>query len=72
MRKIKETEYMYASARLRMLENRMVGRERVEALCDAKTGAEVRARLAEYGIAVGRGTRSRRGSRVAGYSAGRV
>ena len=30
MRKIKETEYMYASARLRMLENRMVGRERVE------------------------------------------
>ena len=53
MRKIKETEYMYASARLRMLENRMVGRERVEALCDAKTGAEVRARLAEYGIAVG-------------------
>lgn len=53
MRKIKETEYMYASARLRMLENRMVGRERVEALCDARTGAEVRARLAEYGIAVG-------------------
>lgn len=44
---------MYASARLRMLENRMVGRERVEALCDAKTGAELRARLNEYGIAVG-------------------
>ncbi len=53
MRKIKETEYMYASARLRMLENRIVGRERVEALCDAKTDAEAQARLAEYGIADG-------------------
>ena len=52
-KKIKETEYMYASARLRVLENRMVGRERVEALCDAKTEAEVRARLNEYGIHVG-------------------
>lgn len=52
-RKIKETEYMYASARLRALENRMIGRERVEALCNAKTEAEVRARLNEYGIHVG-------------------
>lgn len=48
--KIKDTEYMYASARLHVLENRMIGRERVEALCDAKSRDEVLTRLAEYGI----------------------
>lgn len=49
MNKLKPTEYMYASARIRSLENRLVGRERMEALIDARTSAEVMDRLAEYG-----------------------
>lgn len=48
--RISETEYMYASARLRVLENRMIGRERLQALCDARSREELLARLAEYGI----------------------
>jgi V/A-type H+-transporting ATPase subunit C len=41
---------MYASARIRSLENRLVGRERMEVLAEARTADEVMDRLAEYGI----------------------
>jgi V/A-type H+-transporting ATPase subunit C len=41
---------MYASARIRSLENRLVGRERMEVLIEARTSEEIMDRLAEYGI----------------------
>lgn len=50
MKKRQPTEYAYASARIRALENRMVGRERVERLLEARDGDEVMERLAEYGL----------------------
>ena len=50
MKKIQPTEYTYASARIRALENRMVGRERIEALIEARNTAEAMDRLAEYGL----------------------
>lgn len=50
MKKLQPTEYMYASARIRSLENRLVGRERTEVLAEARTVSEVMDRLAEYGI----------------------
>jgi len=50
MKKLQPTEYTYASARIRALENRMVGREGMEALIEAKNTDEVMARLAEYGL----------------------
>ena len=50
MKKIQPTEYMYASARIRALENRMVGRERLERLVEARSSEEVMDRLAEYGL----------------------
>lgn len=53
MKKLQATEYMYASARIRAMEHRLVGRERVEALADAKTAEDVMAKLAEYGVASG-------------------
>ena len=49
MKRLQPTEYMYASARIRALENRLVGRERIEALVEARTADEVTERLAEYG-----------------------
>lgn len=51
MKKMQATEYMYASARIRALENRLVGRERMEVLIDARSADEVMDRLAEYGYA---------------------
>lgn len=51
MKKLQPTEYMYASARIRSMENRLVGRERTEILVEARTPDEVMDRLAEYGIA---------------------
>lgn len=51
MRKQQATEYMYASARLSALENRMVGRERINALLEAKGRTEVMAKLHEFGEA---------------------
>lgn len=51
MKKQQATEYMYASARIAALENRMVGKERVNALLEAKGRAEVMARLGELGEA---------------------
>lgn len=50
MKKLQPTEYMYASARVRSLENRLVGRERLELLVEARSSDEVMDRLAEYGI----------------------
>lgn len=50
MKKLQETEYMYGSARIRAMENRMVGRERVNTLIEARSRDEVLARLAEYGL----------------------
>ncbi len=51
MKRLQPTEYMYASARIRALENRVVGRERMEILMEARTADEVMDRLAEYGYA---------------------
>lgn len=50
MKKLKPTEYTYASARIRALENRMVGRERIGVLSDARNADEAMDRLAEYGL----------------------
>lgn len=50
MKKLQPTEYMYASARIRSLESRIVGRERMELLIEARTSDEVMERLAEYGL----------------------
>lgn len=52
MKRLQDTEYMYASSRVRALENRLVGRERMEALIEARNADEVLARLAEYGLTV--------------------
>ena len=49
MEKLQPTEYTYASARIRSLENRIVGRERMEILMESKSVEEVLDRLAEYG-----------------------
>ena len=50
MKKLQATEYTYASARLRALESRLVGRERMEVLIEARSSDEVMDRLAEYGM----------------------
>ena len=50
MKKLQATEYMYASARIRAMENRLVGRERIEVLVDSKSSGDVMAKLAEYGL----------------------
>lgn len=50
MKTLQPTEYMYASARIRALENRLVGRERIEVLVDARSAGEALDRLAEYGV----------------------
>ena len=52
MKRLQDTEYMYASSRVRALENRLVGRERMEALIEARNADEVLSRLAEYGLTV--------------------
>lgn len=50
MKKLQATEYMYASARIRAMENRLVGRERIDVLIDAKNAGDVMTKLAEYGL----------------------
>ncbi len=50
MKKLQPTEYMYASARIHALENRLVGRERMELLIEARSADEVMDRLAEFGL----------------------
>ena len=49
MKKLQPTEYTYASARIRSLENRIVGRERMEILMESKSVEEALERLSEYG-----------------------
>lgn len=51
MKKLQPTEYTYASARIRALENRMVGRERIAVLAEARSADEVMEHLAGYGLA---------------------
>ena len=51
MKKLQPTEYTYASARIRSLENRIVGRERMEILIESRSVEEALDRLAEYGYA---------------------
>ena len=50
MKKLQPTEYMYASARIRALENRLIGRERMALLIEARSSDEVMDRLAEFGL----------------------
>ena len=50
MKTLQPTEYLYASARIRSMENRLVGRERTEILIESRTAGEVMDRLAEFGI----------------------
>ena len=67
MKKLQATEYTYASARLRALESRIIGRERVEVLIEARSADEVMDRLAEYGLKPAEETE---GIHVAGISLG--
>ena len=48
--KYKNTDYMYASARVRALEGRIVGRERLERMLEARSSAEILSSLGEYGF----------------------
>ena len=50
MKRLQPTEYMYASARIRALENRLIGRERMALLMEARSSDEVMDRLAEFGL----------------------
>ena len=50
MKKLQATEYTYASARIRAMENRLVGRERVDVLVDLKSSEDVMVKLSEYGV----------------------
>lgn len=50
MKRLQPTEYMYASARIRALETRLVGRERMELLGECRSAGEVMDRLSEYGL----------------------
>ncbi len=52
MKHLQSTEYMYASARVHALENRLVGRTRMEALIECKSSDEVLERLAECGYSL--------------------
>lgn len=61
MKKLNDTEYMYSSTRVRSLEQRLPGWDRMMALCDAKNVADVMSRLSEYGIAPAEDDLSRKG-----------
>ena len=54
-----QSAYMYATSRMRALENGIVGRERIEHLADAASMDELYARLEEYGVTL---IRDERGS----------
>ena len=47
-RKYQNTDYMYASARIRALEGYIVGRERLERMLEARSSAEILSSLGEY------------------------
>lgn len=46
----KDTDFMYASARVRSLENSVISREKTERLLEAKTSSDIIAALPEYGF----------------------
>ena len=48
--KYRSTDYMYASARVRALEGRIVGRERLERMLEARSSAEILSSLGEFGF----------------------
>lgn len=50
MKKLQDTEYMYGTTRVRALENRIPGTDRMNLLCDAKSVGEVMNRLGDCGI----------------------
>ncbi len=52
----RETDYLYGSARVRSMENRLVGRERLERLLEAHDSAAIMGMLEEYGFGVAEGT----------------
>lgn len=52
-----QTAYMYASSRMRALETRIVGRERIEHLADAASMDELYARLVDCGVTLVRDER---------------
>ena len=54
-KKPQSTAYMYASARVRALENGIIGRDRIAQLADAASMDELYARLEEYGVTLVRG-----------------
>ena len=56
---------MYGTARIRALENRIVGREKLHALMEARGREEILSRLAEYGVL------SREGNNLSGGQADR-
>ena len=51
-RKPQSTAYMYVSARIRALENGIIGRDRIAQLAEAASIDELYARLEEYGVAL--------------------
>lgn len=51
-KKVQSTAYTYASARIRALENGIVGRDRIAQLAEAASIDELYARLEEYGVAL--------------------
>lgn len=58
-KKPQQTAYIYASARVRALENALIGKDRIAQLTDAANMDELYARLEEYGVAL---IRDERGS----------
>lgn len=53
--KYRNTDYMYASARIRALEGRIAGRERLERMLEARSSAEILSSLGEHGFLLIRG-----------------
>ena len=51
-KKPQQSAYIYASARVRSLENTLIGKDRVAQLADAANMDELYARLEEYGVAL--------------------
>ena len=50
--KYQATDYMYGSARVRALETKIVGRERIERMLEARSSGEILASLGEHGFEV--------------------
>ncbi|MBO5938237.1 MAG: V-type ATPase subunit [Clostridia bacterium] len=50
--KYRNTDYMYASARIRALEGRIAGRERLERMIEARSSGEILSSLGEYGFSL--------------------